>query len=347
MYRKMTVTTKNSQPVTKEPPVASCEARTGAAAAHFAHCLVRLLVCALMLCCPLLLPTGAQEPPGQTAAAANGPKSDAADAAKPNMTPQPNLPSSSPSKPRFIGDAVAADITAPEQDQPTQTDPDHTPLTNGQLMRLLWANRIAMPDAGEKTPGKDELQRLIEQIRSVRFEPQYPPLQPRFIGVAGPTLAAEPNPDLSGAPPAELNRAIAKLTPAKSVKAGPYNPITDQTLQIVAGLLQHPDQVRNPFEMAELLFLCGRLKEAAVFYQHALSKTAPNDTHSTEDRAWLLFQVGNCLRENDPAAAKDIYMKLIVEYPNSSWTEIAKARGRLIGWYQKNDPKKLISGPGL
>jgi hypothetical protein len=123
--------------------------------------------------------------------------------------------------------------------------------------------------------------------------------------------------------------------------------LTDQTMQVINNLLPHPEQVRNPFEIAELLFACGRSKEAAVFYQQALSKIRPDDPQAAENKAWLLFQIGNCLREDNPLSAKDMYMKLISEFPTSPWTDIAKIRGRLISWNEKYDLKKLLSEPKL
>jgi Tfp pilus assembly protein PilF len=118
-------------------------------------------------------------------------------------------------------------------------------------------------------------------------------------------------------------------------------------MQTIQSLSQHPEQARNPLEMAELLFACDKRKEAAVFYKHVLGVIDPNTSQGAEDRAWVLFQIGNCLRSDDQAAARDYYMKLIAEYPKCPWIEIAKTWGRLISWYQKTDPKKLISQSGL
>jgi hypothetical protein len=105
-------------------------------------------------------------------------------------------------------------------------------------------------------------------------------------------------------------------------------------------LMLDPNQVSDPLEMAELLFLGGRTAEAAVFYEKALASLASSDPMHSEDRAWILFQLGNCLRETDMARARDTYMKLVSQYPSSPWTELAKAHGRLITWYQSAKPEQ-------
>ena len=109
--------------------------------------------------------------------------------------------------------------------------------------------------------------------------------------------------------------------------------------------MKDPNEVHDPLEMAELLFLSGRQTEATVFYEKALALTQPNDPATESDRAWILFQLGNCLRQTDMARARDMYMRLVSEYPGSPWTELAKAHGRLITWYQNARPEQLMAPP--
>jgi outer membrane protein assembly factor BamD (BamD/ComL family) len=56
-----------------------------------------------------------------------------------------------------------------------------------------------------------------------------------------------------------------------------------------------------------------------------------------------LFQIGNCLRNDDLPAAAKTYQQLLTEYPNSPWADLAKARRDLIAWYLKDNPVKLIA----
>ena len=119
--------------------------------------------------------------------------------------------------------------------------------------------------------------------------------------------------------------------------------ITDQTWQILKNLSQRPDELENPFELGEVLFLSGNLAQAAVFYQEALKRISADDISSVQERAWILFQIGNCLRHDDMSTAAKMYGQLITQYPNSPWTEMAEAQVKLIDWQQKDKPLELIA----
>ncbi len=108
-------------------------------------------------------------------------------------------------------------------------------------------------------------------------------------------------------------------------------------------LSKHPEKVDNPFELGETLFLSGNLKEAAVFYTEALDRTEPNDVDPSGNRAWMLIQAGNCLRNSDRPAAAKMYALLLTEYPNSPWALMAQTQAQLIDWYLRAEPAKLIA----
>ncbi len=63
----------------------------------------------------------------------------------------------------------------------------------------------------------------------------------------------------------------------------------------------------------------------------------------TENKAWLLFQIGNCLQPSDLDKAMRIYKQLISEYPHSLWAELVKVKGQWITWEIRDKPKALIS----
>jgi tetratricopeptide (TPR) repeat protein len=220
----------------------------------------------------------------------------------------------------------------PPGDFPVEKD------TKSSLKHQIWQARISVPESEEEQRDKNELQQIIEQICSVEFEPQSSLPEP--IIVVEPVQTAEPD---------EVSSDIETLEPEET-QAGfkpPYNPVAEQTLRILDNLLQHPDQISNPLELAEYLFYSGHLKEASVFYQEALDRSNPDKAdekaESALDRAWILFQIGNCLRNDEPSKAINTYRKLITEYPNSPWTNLVKARVKLIDWYQKTRPRELIA----
>lgn len=60
------------------------------------------------------------------------------------------------------------------------------------------------------------------------------------------------------------------------------------------------------------------------------------------DRAWALFQLGNCKRKDDPEMAMGFYRRLLTEYPDSQWGGVAEIQDQLIEWRRINNPAKLI-----
>lgn len=219
------------------------------------------------------------------------------------------------------------------------------PKPNSQIARLLWQSRISVPESEEDRKYKNRLQRLIEQIRSVKFESKSRTPEPVVAVAAESVPTVEPNETLS-------ITELPEMTEEKEVELQPdnslsYQPIADQTLRMLENQSQHPEQLHNPLGLGEILFLSSRVKQAAAFYQQALNRTNLDDTGSAQDRAWTLFQIGNCLREDDLPMAKKMYRQLITEYPNSPWTDLAKAQEELIDWYLKDKPRMLITEYGL
>jgi tetratricopeptide (TPR) repeat protein len=206
---------------------------------------------------------------------------------------------------------------------------------NSHLQRQLWRAAISIAKVEQDNRSKNELKRVIERIRSIEFKPREQPREP--VVVVEPSPTTEPNktaPDAAVPEEPEKKEAKPKL---------PYGPISEQTLQMLRSLSQHPEKLDNPFELAEILFLNGSLKEATVFYREALNRKSPNDAGSAQDRAWILFQIGNCLRNDDLSTALNMYRQLITEYPDSPWVDLAKTQCQLIAWYQKDEPRKLIA----
>ncbi len=211
---------------------------------------------------------------------------------------------------------------------------------NDALARRLWQSRIAAPDPSEDLEIRQDLQHLIRQVRSMTFDD--PTAEPTFSPPTPPAARNEAPivPEIDSLTSAE---PIPSTTTTAEAPVEPAQSLPVDTLDGLEDLVADPNQVDAPLEMAELLFLSGRATEAAVFYEKALTQFPANDLTTSEDRAWILFQLGNCLRGTDMAKARDMYMKLISQYPTSPWTELAKAHGRLINWYQSAKPDQLLS----
>jgi hypothetical protein len=214
---------------------------------------------------------------------------------------------------------------------------------NGPTESALWESRISTPKNQTDETGKTELERIIELVRSIRFEPKKKTQKPHARLKTTPKIEPNDAPPLAEQPNEPPQGQISSQGKPKNARILPYQPISDRTLKMIENGLKHPRQIRNPLRLAEVLFVSGYLKEAAVSYNEALKRKDPNDASLAEDRAWILFQTANSLRKENPSAAIETYGKLIAEYPNSSWAPLAKAQIELIDWLQKDKPRTLIS----
>lgn len=228
---------------------------------------------------------------------------------------------------------TAAEIDQ-ELPQTVQKDPSN------RSGHQLWLAQMSIAKEEENKADKNKLKQIIEQINSVEFKNPEQTSEPIVVPEEQPPT--EPNETQSDKiEPKERQEKEEQIITEKPKL--PYEQITDQTLQKLKSLLQQSDKLVNPFELGEILFLSGDQKTAALFYQEALKHKDPNDISSAQDRAWILFQLGNCLRNVDMPAAAQMYGQLITEYPNSPWTVFAKAQGKLINWYLSDEPNKLIA----
>ncbi len=271
-----------------------------------------------------------------------------------SRTPSPQLWS--------VGDFGEVGSTQAAKVQSSRQEQSQTSNTAPVNRRLLWQAGFSIAKDQKDNKSKNELQRIIEQIRSVELKPKNQAPEPVIAVEPAPTTGPneilsdtetpkEPNEkeieskqpapfcNKSGSPLAKSR----KIGPSQNVNPLPYEPVNDQTLQLLENLLQHPDQADNPFELGEILFLSDCLKEAGVFYQEALNRSSPDKVSSAQNRAWILFQIGNCLKDDDPLTAMKMYRQLIAEYPDSLWADLAKARNKLIDWYQQDKPQTLIA----
>jgi hypothetical protein len=102
-----------------------------------------------------------------------------------------------------------------------------------------------------------------------------------------------------------------------------------------------PNTVKEPLEIAEMLYATGHNQEAAVFYEIAITrKTSMGRDLNDDDRAWMLLQIANC-RKNDLNAAALSLNELLRKYPNSIWSQAAAAQRDLINWYRQERPGQM------
>ncbi len=275
-----------------------------------------------------------------TPARAAEPNATRASSTRPAVAPaKPGKVTSPAPKLKATPAAPDSPASAPEAVTPPAEPSDGNSILTDRLRSQLWRSRILPPDPNEDALTRAALQDLIQRLKTVGTEqpPEKRPL-PKPILVEAPAVTPK-NTDAAPAP-AEQPGPLAAPEPA-----GPNEVLSPAALQRLNDLVKDPNQVPDPLEMAELLFLNNRPIEAAVFYEKALALTRPNDPATSDDRAWILFQLATSLRQTSTSRAKDIYLKLISEFPNGPWTELAKANGRLLSWYESTKPQQLIAAP--
>jgi hypothetical protein len=220
---------------------------------------------------------------------------------------------------------------------PVNTSSGHASSpTSGKLERQLMESRISsLPQDHDKNK-TDELKQMIEQIKSVKFEPPKPAQQ---------SASAVPvDTERSDGPASATITAAAAAEPAPQPIQTQFagHSTSDETLKLVENQLKDTNLISNPFELAEILFKSGRQAQAGICYKQALKVLPADDPNVATERAWILFQIGNCLKDEDPNTARESYAELIRTHSTSPWAEIAKARYGIIELYQQDNPVELI-----
>jgi len=194
-----------------------------------------------------------------------------------------------------------------------------------------------------RTTGSDthaaRLRQLIRLVRAVKLkvqnptEPAWPPTPP---------APNKPAADASRISVPEANEPSGEATGSP----WPTSNISRETLKMLEQLAAEPRQVLDPLGVAEILHRNHHTKLAAVFYQEALRRNNGRDQNAAADKAWILFQAANCLREHDHVMAGKLYEDLIAGYPESPWVDVARARYELLQWYHRQQvPALLSAGP--
>jgi TolA-binding protein len=213
--------------------------------------------------------------------------------------------------------AITANFASEVNDNLPQNIP--SPVDMSSKIQLMEGRISSLPrdNNDNKT---DELKKMIELVRSVKLKPRQPAQQP--------------------APPVA---ASAAEQPSQPLQTQPDESSTsNETLRLVENQLKDPNLISNPFELAEILFKSGKQIQAGICYKQALKVLPADDPNFATERAWILFQIGNCFKDEDPNTARESYAELIRTHSNSPWAEIAKARYSIIELYQQDNPGELI-----
>lgn len=245
------------------------------------------------------------------------------------------------------GSAIAADPNA-VQDADNDLLLAERPRTVQE--RDLWSARFHLGDSPEETATRSELQDLLKRVGAIQFQ-SLPPLavepavgpEPAIVPMPAPVVVEPNEPEAAAEPPlAVAPQAVPAAAPVPAEPPRPQGYISSQTLDVFKSMLDRPEQIKNPLQLAEILYRSDCLPEAAVCYQAALDRLDSSQEDPFEDRAWILFQLGNCFSKSDPLAALQSFNRVVKDYPHCLWVEMARAKSQLIDWQLKDKPSLLI-----
>jgi hypothetical protein len=182
----------------------------------------------------------------------------------------------------LLSNSVSAEQQLPKESSEKQQEENPTILTdskaklNSELLRhQLQQSRISTYQAEKECKSKNELEDRIKQIRSVVFNSQNQPPKPKPVVETMPVT--EPN-KVETTIPEKTSKTTSPPKSQEPVKFGyQYEPISENTLQMLEKIMQDPNQLKNPFGLAEVLYLSGHIKKATILYQEAFKRKDPND----------------------------------------------------------------------
>jgi hypothetical protein len=184
------------------------------------------------------------------------------------------------------------------------------PVTQARKTRedVIQANIKAPQD---KQPSHEELQRSIERLQNMRPAPKPAPVEAPLPPELTETVLSAGNP-------------FSLATPTTK-PAAPTIPDS-----VIADLKRMPtEQIADMAALADALYLGNRQEEAFLFYEKALASSPAPET-----KAWALFQMANCRRQTNLAAALTLYKRLTTEYPKCPWASVAQTQQQVLAWYQ-------------
>jgi len=204
------------------------------------------------------------------------------------------------------------------------------------------AQRAGAGPMGQAPSGQSGESKLADALRLLR-QARINAKDTTPVSTSPPAPTTRPVRKPAGSAPAKgqpTTRPTAKATtrPAAAAPAGD-NPATAAERALARLKAIDDKDIPDPLALADALYLAGRKPAAVIFYTKAL-KRAPADAGA--DRAWILYQLGNCHRVSDPPVAAGYYTRVVSEHRDSDWAVPSKVQADLIQWYRQNTPAELI-----
>ena len=213
---------------------------------------------------------------------------------------------------------------------------------NPKITSALWKSRISVPkETPQQIREKEQLARLIRRINAIKIAEPAKQSVHKNTNSTVKTGALSDNKTVL-VQKSNTSTPVADDPNTEKITVSAVNTSEPNILTLLKSLADKSDKVDKPFKLAELLRKSGYEKEAVPYYKTALAQQKNDTSKSARRSAWILLQMGLCLRNTHPAQAKDMFARLLKEHPDSTWAESAKTWLRLTDWYAAEKPMELI-----
>ena len=212
---------------------------------------------------------------------------------------------------------VVSTLWAKEPTAPSSTSTRSTVEANRRQLGQQW--RSSPEDKGNS----GELQEAINRLRSAMHQPKIPTTTKR------------------NKRPTKTTTRVLKTTtqpttqPKNSSTTKPADDVSDP--KKIGDRIRKLNSIADPAALADALFQAEHPDLAAVFYDRAIKGQA-----APKQKAWLLFQAGNCRRKTKPQAAVKAYDALVAAHPGSLWSNIALVQKSIVEWQNTSNLTALL-----
>lgn len=215
----------------------------------------------------------------------------------------------------------------PDSITPSKPEKSDKKNANDIAEKKLVRENISAITENDTSENKNTLQKLVQEIKSIKITPK---------------SAADTEPQNETEPPQDLADEITDTNtePETIQQQAEDNKLQFEIIAKIEYLKNHPQAIKQPFMLAELLNENGYYQQAVYFYDMVINDQVKE---TNIDKTWALMQKANCQKHFEPSQAVETYKQLISQYPDSLWVQPAQANVELLNLYQNQEPEKLIN----
>lgn len=239
---------------------------------------------------------------------------------------------------------TAGTTSAAQTPQGVSSQSNSSPSGQEIRSQLRQSQLAPLTNPADVSGSQKSLKELTEELRQL----QLPQLQTPDTASQKPkspseSVADEPSTQTPTSRVQDNNKV--QTQPTKSAQPNKAEFIKSDTADpVMTVLTANPQAVVDLFSAAEALFAKRDLSRAAKLFQQVMDQMT--DNLQDQNRSWVLFQYGNCLRISKSTEAAKVYEKVIADYPESDWAKVARARNTYFTWSQQAKPEGLLTRYG-